>query len=348
MVAAFLHRDLVAGAADDHHVLDRRRSFAGLVDAALQRHEVAAAPALVGGDDRDRRGVVHAVADRVGAEPAEDHRVRRADPGAGQHRHRELRDHRHVDADPVAALDAERAQRVREPADAGEQLRVGDRAGVAALALEVVRDLLAPSRLDVAVEAVVGDVELAPEEPLGEGEVPFQDLVERAVPADVLLRLLGPERLGIGIGCVMEARVGDPRLGSELGARSKRASLVEQGVDGLWRSRSSRPPDGVQRNYLSRINCTSGALRQAPKVSSPSRASGTDPRQTGWLDRPTRARKAAAQVVYRRSVTLCNQLFTACNRARTEIASILAFGWTGSVARTPPIDISGGATIHHG
>ncbi len=267
MVAALHHRHLVAGAADDHHVLDRGRALAGLVDAPLQRHQVAAPPALVGGDDRDRGRIVHAVADRLSAEPAEDDGVGRADAGTRQHRHRQLRDHRHVDAHPVATLDAELAERVGEPADAGEELGVGDRPGVAALTLEVVRDLVAPSRLDMAVQAVVGDVQLAAEEPLGEGKVPLEDLVERAVPAHVLFRLLCPEGLGVGLCLVVEARIGDPRLGAELGARSERASLVEQGVDGSLDLAHNNLQTESKQNYLSRINCTSGAASASPSFS---------------------------------------------------------------------------------
>ena len=50
-------------------------------------------------------------------EPAEHHRVHRAEPGAGQHRDDRLRDHRHVDHDPVALADAEPAQRPGERGD---------------------------------------------------------------------------------------------------------------------------------------------------------------------------------------------------------------------------------------
>ena len=78
-----------------------------------------------------------------GAEPAEHHAVRGADARAGQHRHRGLGDHRQVDVDPVAALHAEALQRVGEALHLVEQLGVGDRAGVARLALPVEGDLVA-------------------------------------------------------------------------------------------------------------------------------------------------------------------------------------------------------------
>ncbi len=140
--------------------------------------------------------VVHTVDDRVRREATEDARVGRADPRAGEHGDRQLGDHRHVDADPVAALDAEGAQHVGEPAHLVVQLGVGDRAGVAGLALPVVGDLVAEPGVEVAVEAVVGDVELPAHEPLGEGQVPDQRLVEVPEPRHQLAGLAGPERHG--------------------------------------------------------------------------------------------------------------------------------------------------------
>jgi hypothetical protein len=109
-------------------------------------------------------------------EAAEDHRVGRADAGAGEHGHRSLGDHRQVDVDPVALRNAEALERVGEALHLVEQVGVGDGAGVARLALPVERDLVAPARLDVAVEAVVGDVQLAADEPLGERQLPVEDL----------------------------------------------------------------------------------------------------------------------------------------------------------------------------
>ena len=88
-------------------------------------------------------------------EAAEHHRVGGAEPGAREHRDRELGHHPEVDRDPVALLDAERLQRVRGPADLVEELGVGDRARVAGLALPEEGDLVAVAGLDVAVDAVV-------------------------------------------------------------------------------------------------------------------------------------------------------------------------------------------------
>ena len=106
-------RRVVAEAADDEDVLDASAcrlsasSTAGLSAAGLPRRQPPSAvmtsfasASLIRPRQRLRR------------EAAEDDGVRRADPGAGEHRDRQLRDHRHVDRDPVALLDAELLERV--------------------------------------------------------------------------------------------------------------------------------------------------------------------------------------------------------------------------------------------
>ncbi len=63
---------------------------------------------------------------------------------------------------------------------------------VAGLADPVVGDLVAEAALDVAVDAVVGDVELAADEPLGERQVPLEGRVERREPARAAPRPAAP------------------------------------------------------------------------------------------------------------------------------------------------------------
>ena len=180
----------------------RASSTAGLSAAALPRRQPPSAVMT-----SLRLGVVDAAAERLGREAAEDDRVRRADPGAGQHRDRQLGDHRHVDGDPVAGRDAQLEQGVGGLADLALEVGVGDRPGVARLADPVVRDLVAEAALDVPVDAVVGDVELAADEPLGERQVPLEGRVERLDPVDALAGERRPEGLVVGLGL---ARTGRP------------------------------------------------------------------------------------------------------------------------------------------
>src|SRR3546814_7981758 len=82
-------------------------------DLGLQRHGLAAAQALVGGDDQLRLAVAHAVGDGVGGEAAEHHRVDRADARAGQHRHGGVDYHRQVDGDAVALRSEEHTSEIQ-------------------------------------------------------------------------------------------------------------------------------------------------------------------------------------------------------------------------------------------
>ena len=135
---------------------------------SLSCDDLAAAPAAVGGDDELGLAVVDAVRDRLGAEAAEDHRVHRADARAGEHGDGGLGDHRHVDRDAVALLDAEVLEDVGEAADLAMELLVGERALTSpGSPSKMIAALFSRGGAEVPVEAVLRDVELAADEPLG-------------------------------------------------------------------------------------------------------------------------------------------------------------------------------------
>jgi hypothetical protein len=56
--------------------------------------------------------------------------VDRPDPGAGEHGHRNLGDHRQVDRDAVAFSHAPRLQNIGKPAHRFVQFSVGDATGI--------------------------------------------------------------------------------------------------------------------------------------------------------------------------------------------------------------------------
>ena len=167
-VAPLLHLAVGAGRLDDEDRLDRGDVADLLVDGRLDRRRLALAARAVDGDQRLRVRKLHALLHRVRREAAEDDVVRCADAGAGQHRHGDLGDHREVDPDDVALPDAPVLEGVGEALDLAEELGVGDLPLLALLAAPVEGDLVAVPGLDVAVEAVVGDVQLAVLEPLVE------------------------------------------------------------------------------------------------------------------------------------------------------------------------------------
>ena len=164
---------------------------------------------------------------------------------AGEHRHDRLRHHGHVDGDPVAGDQAERGQRVRGLADLVLELGVGQRAGVADwFALPVDRDPLPVARLDVAVHTVVGDVEPATDEPLGERCLrPIQDFAERGVPGEPA-GLFGPEFEPVGLRPAIQVRPGVGSCG-EPGRRGVMGLSVGRFGHGRERSHHARSRCGV-------------------------------------------------------------------------------------------------------
>lgn len=163
-IAAGLHLDGRAGAADDEDFLHGRGAMGGLVGVGLHRDIVLrAAHAGVLRDDGFAGGVVDARDQRVRRERTEDDRVHCADARAGEHGDGQFGNHLHVDAHAVALADAEGFEGVRGPLHLVVEIAVGDAArlaGVVALPDEG-RDI-AVAGGDVAVHAVVRRVQLSP------------------------------------------------------------------------------------------------------------------------------------------------------------------------------------------
>ncbi len=233
VVAPVDHRRIrrgVAEASNDENVVHRRGRQQRLVDRRLQEGGLPAPPAAIRGDDELRLRVVDPARQGFGREAAEDDGVRRADAGTREHRDRELRDHRHVDRDAVALADAQRVEGAGRLLDLAVQVRIGDRPGVARLADPVVGDLAAEAVLDVPVDAVVADVQLAAVEPAREREIPVQGRIERLEPADPLAGELRPEGLEVRLGLEVQVGLG-VGLGGEGGIRRERPLLMQQVLD---------------------------------------------------------------------------------------------------------------------
>ena len=149
-------------------------------------------------------------------------------------------------------------QRVGRLAHLVLELGVGDRAGVVlGLALPVVGHLVAVTVLDVPVDAVVGDVELAADEPLRERLVrPVEDLGPLLRPGQPL-GLLGPEGQPVGIGLVVG-------LGRDVGRPRRTPPTAGSGVlrGTGWR---------VLRSYF---EPSSGRCRREGRPACQARASG--------------------------------------------------------------------------
>ena len=145
---------------------------------------------------------------------------------ARQHRYDRLGPPRHVDGHSVAGDQAEICEGVSGLAYVIFELRVGDRTRVAdGLALPVDGDAVTVARLNMPVDAVVGDIECAADEPLRHrGAGPVEDVGERRSPGQSV-RLLSPERQPVGLGLPVQVccRIG---VGHEFRRRRVRRRSV--------------------------------------------------------------------------------------------------------------------------
>ncbi len=161
--------------------------------------------------------------------------MRRSDSRTGQDGHRELRNHRHVDRDSVALLNASLLQHVGKAADLRVQFGVGENATIAGLPFPDDGALAGSNRIDVLIETDSRGVELATAKPLRVGLVrPIEHLVERLHPRDLAtdaaeeaLRVLD----GLLVHALVRRHVGDARRLLEFGGREKDAVLVEDVFD---------------------------------------------------------------------------------------------------------------------
>ncbi|BEK84537.1 hypothetical protein NSK11_contig00092-0024 [Nocardia seriolae] len=194
-----------------------------------------------------------------------------AQAGAGEHGHDGLGDHGHVDGDAVTGHQAQTGQVVGGARDLGQQFGIGDGAGIARLALPMDGDLLAAPVQHVPVHTVVGDIQLAVREPLGEGRVtPVQDLGEGLMPVQPL-RLFGPEPIAIGGGSVVERGIAIG-CGRELSAGRIHVQVVGRGFRGhLVSSSLACRPRGVTAatfdpNRLGSASCSAVSIGGAVEV----------------------------------------------------------------------------------
>ena len=220
MVAAGVHCRLAArlsaAAAIDKNAGDRWGTAQCLIGDRLQFEECSLPVSPVGGNEHLRLGIVDAIGKCVGGEAAKDHAMRCAKTRTGEHGDRNLGDHRHVDCHSIALLHAKHLQGIRRLLHLAVEIVVSDRASVAWLAHPVERDALAAASGNMAVDAVLGNVQRAVGKPGGKWELPFEGLGERGSPGEQGARLVGPESLGV-CRCLSVELCGSVRRGGHCG-----------------------------------------------------------------------------------------------------------------------------------
>ena len=217
----------------------RFRLVLGVVDRRVEERLVADdAPGLDaagGGDDELRLGVVDARRKLRRGEASEHDGVDRAEARAGEHRGRCFRDHRQIEDDAVALLDAEALQHGGERLHVGEKLAVADPPllpGDGAVVDD--RGRVGPPR-GVAIDAIEAGVAFSTREPMAvDAEARVEDLVPGLQPVDLRRRYAGPEAL----------RIAPPAFVDFVIAAGH--SLVPPDACFLW----PRAHDGIDFNHL--------------------------------------------------------------------------------------------------
>ena len=181
------------------------------VDIGLERNALAAAQALVGGDDDLRSRILDAAGERLGREAAEHHRMDGADARAGEHGEGGLGDHRQIDGDAVASLDAVLLEHIGEAADLFVQFGVSDVARDRRIVAFPDDRGLVGARRQMPVDAIHRDIGRAVLEPAYRDvmrvEARVLDAGERRDPGQPAA-LLGPKTLRVGQRARVELVVG--------------------------------------------------------------------------------------------------------------------------------------------
>ena len=236
VVAIGNHLDRRAGAAHDDDFLHRRRLIQRRIDRRFEKHFFTASPAGIGGDDHFRLSIVIAVRNRFGAEAAEDDRVDRPDPSAGQHRDRQLRDHRHVQRHAVAGLHSEFLQNIRELANFAMQILISQHARVARFALPDDRSLVLVGAEQMPVEAVVRQIEFATDKPFRVRHRSVEHLVPLLEPVEIRGHV-PPEAGGVVFGSRPHLLIllfaADVGLRREVARRREFTGFVENTFNGF-------------------------------------------------------------------------------------------------------------------
>src|ERR1700722_665978 len=114
------------------------------------------------------------------------------------------------------------------------QLLIGQRANLAGFAFPDDGGFIFARGLHVAVEAVVREVDLAADKPLGPRAIPFENFVPFLEPVQ-LIGDTAPELVGIVNRFLVKALVFSEafnvRMLAELGGRWERALLLKNGID---------------------------------------------------------------------------------------------------------------------
>ena len=233
-ISARFHRGRFAGTAHDQHMLHRGTDAAGqgLIHCWFEGHRLVLAEATIGGDHRLGVSVDQAIPQGFSRKASEHNRVGSPNAGTGQHGDGRLGHHRHVQSDQISLANTQAAQGIGGLANLGVQLAVAEAPLVPRLPLPDQGQLVGPGALQVAIEAVVGEIGGAPLKPAGRRRVtPIEHLLKGGEPVQLLASPGPPEGIWVRLRFRHQGPIGldraDAGLGGE-GGRGLEATLLVQ------------------------------------------------------------------------------------------------------------------------
>ncbi len=194
-VAAGLHPDFVAGAANDQAVLDRLTLFQCLVGIWFERNDLAGPQDRVGSHQDTGLTILNTVLQADRGKTGKDHRMDRADAGAGQQDNGQLGDHRQVDRYPVALFHPHLFQDIGTTTHFFIQLAIGKPAYfLIRLSLPDDRRFVPLAVGQMPINTIIRNIERRPVEPthLRFCQIGIENPVPRREPAHQLACALGP------------------------------------------------------------------------------------------------------------------------------------------------------------
>lgn len=124
-------RNLVSSTLEHQDLFDFWALLESGVNDSLGRDSLAAALALVRGNEDAGLAVLDTVAERLGREAGKDDRVNGADASTGEEGGNGVPGHGQVDGDGIALLDSKGLEDVGDGADLAQELAVRDLAAIA-------------------------------------------------------------------------------------------------------------------------------------------------------------------------------------------------------------------------
>ena len=209
MVAPCFHVDGFFCSLNDQDIFDAGGMVIGdrRINLILEGHCFIFAEPPIGSNHQFGFGIFEATAESFGTKPPKDHSVGRTNPRTGEEGNDGFGDHWHINSDAIAFFDPQFFHGVGELTNLMVQLGVGEGTRVTGFPFPDEGGFIFAPSFQVAIEAVMGNVDLAVDKPFCEGRLPIEHLIPFLKPFQLLFRQFTPKAFRITFGPVVKGLV---------------------------------------------------------------------------------------------------------------------------------------------